>query len=394
MLTYKDILNNKVIKTEYQKIDNINPFPFNHGLQHIHNVCGIMDKLTKTLGITGEEKDALMIACTLHDVGQATGRDEHGLKARKIAQELFDEELKNNKYYGDILDAIEHHDEKCSTKFSLFTILVQFADKMDFTKRRLEPEYRKKFKYYIYEDLNDIDFIYNDKNFGINILANGIANVVSEFYAQSFTTKIINAVKVLAEKLKLKPIIEINDKEISLNNYIILHGSFGSPEGNWFPYLRKKITQKGFRVETPQMPVGVGIQNYQNWEKEFAKLQIDESTTIFAHSIAPVFVCKFLINNKIKVKRLVFVCGFNNYLGINDEYDNVNKSMYLDNLADIKKYCNDIICFYSDNDPYVKYEVEKDFADTIADKQIVIKKGGHLNSESGYTEFNELLEYI
>ena len=68
--------------------------------------------------------------------------------------------------------------------------------------------------------------------------------------------------------------------------------------------------------------------------------------------------------------------------------------MYFDNLEDIKKYANEIICFYSKNDPYLKYEVEKEFADTIATKQIVIDDGGHLNAESGYSEFKELLRYI
>ena len=38
-------------------------------------------------------------------------------------------------------------------------------------------------------------------------------------------------------------------------------------------------------------------------------------------------------------------------MGINEEYDNVNESMYLDNLEEVKKYCNDIICYYSKNDP-------------------------------------------
>ena len=68
--------------------------------------------------------------------------------------------------------------------------------------------------------------------------------------------------------------------------------------------------------------------------------------------------------------------------------------MYFDNLKDVRNYSDEIICFYSKNDPYVKYEVEKEFADTIATKQIVIDDGGHLNSESGYTEFAELLKYI
>lgn len=121
---------------------------------------------------------------------------------------------------------------------------------------------------------------------------------------------------------------------------------------------------------------------------------LNENTIIFAHSIAPIFICKFLVENKIKVKRLVFVCGFNNYLGINEEYDAVNESMYFDHLEDIKNYCEDIVCFYSDNDPYVKYEVEKEFADTITDQQIIVPSGGHLNTESGYDRFQELLKYL
>ena len=179
-----------------------------------------------------------------------------------------------------------------------------------------------------------------------------------------------------------------------MDNYIIIHGSFGSNDGNWFPWLKKELENRNYIVDVPQMPVGVGNQNYNNWEKELNKLPVNDNTTIIAHSIAPAFVCKYLIKNKKKVKKLIFVCGFNNYLGINEEYDNVNKSMYVDNLDEVKKYCDDIICYYSNNDPYVKYEVEKEFADTISDKQIVIDDGGHLNSESGYTEFKELIKHI
>ncbi|MBR5662430.1 MAG: alpha/beta hydrolase [Bacilli bacterium] len=183
-----------------------------------------------------------------------------------------------------------------------------------------------------------------------------------------------------------------------MNNYFIIHGSFGSPFVNWVPYLRREIENKGLEVYTPDFPTGVGYQNYENWDKLLKVYLnaglINENTTIFAHSIAPIFVCKFLINNKVSVKRLVFVCGFNNYLGIDEEYDAVNESMYVDNLTEVKKYCNDIICYYSDNDPYVKYDVEKEFADTISTEQHCISNGGHLNAESGYTEFAELLKYV
>lgn len=98
--------------------------------------------------------------------------------------------------------------------------------------------------------------------------------------------------------------------------------------------------------------------------------------------------------NNIRVNKLIFACGFNNYLGINEEYDAVNRTMYFDNLQNVKQLANEIICFYSDNDPYVKYEVEKEFADTIATEQICIPNVGHINSESGFDTFEDIVNYI
>ena len=68
--------------------------------------------------------------------------------------------------------------------------------------------------------------------------------------------------------------------------------------------------------------------------------------------------------------------------------------MYFTNLADVKNYCDDIVCFYSDNDPYVKYEVEKDFANKIATEQVLIPNAGHINSESGYDVFEDIVPYL
>ena len=183
-----------------------------------------------------------------------------------------------------------------------------------------------------------------------------------------------------------------------MGNYFIIHGSFGSPFGNWFSWLQDFISSDGKQVYVPQFPIGVGYQNYENWSK-LLKYYLDlglinENTTIIAHSIAPVFVSKFLVDNKVKVRKLIFVCGFNNYLGIDSDFDAVNEPMFIDNFDDVKKYCKDIVCYYSDNDPYVKYDVEKTFADKLTDKQYVIKNGGHINAETGYTKFEEILKEI
>lgn len=183
-----------------------------------------------------------------------------------------------------------------------------------------------------------------------------------------------------------------------MENYFIIHGSFSSPYSNWIGWLHDFIEEEGKQVYVPDFPIGVGYQNYKNWSKLLETYLdlglINENTTIIGHSIAPVFICKFLTEHKVKVKKLILVCGFNNYFGINEEYDAVNGSMYFDNLQDVKQYAEDIICFYSDNDPYVAYEAEKEFADTIATEQVFIPKAGHINSESGYDTLEDMVSYL
>ena len=69
-----------------------------------------------------------------------------------------------------------------------------------------------------------------------------------------------------------------------MENYFIIHGSFGSPFGNWFSWLQDFIATDGKQVYVPDFPIGVGYQNYENWSK-LLKYYLDlglinENTTI------------------------------------------------------------------------------------------------------------------
>lgn len=218
--------------------------------------------------------------------------------------------------------------------------------------------------------------------------------------AKDYTIKwrVMDTESMNKEEIKAENEIIIEEWRRMQNNYFIIHGSFGSPYNNWFKFVHDFIVDDKKEVYVPDFPVGVGYQNYENWSKLLHYYNdlglINETTTIIAHSIAPVFVSKFLIQNKMKVKKLIFVCGFNNYLGINEEYDAVNESMYIDNIEEVQKYVNDIICFYSDNDPYVKYEAEQDFVEKVATEKILLKGAGHINAEAGYDAFEEIVPYL
>lgn len=65
-----------------------------------------------------------------------------------------------------------------------------------------------------------------------------------------------------------------------------------------------------------------------------------------------------------------------------------------DDISKIKDLAKEIVCLYSDNDPYVPFEAIKDFADKTSTKQELIVNGGHLNNEVGYNTFEEVLKYL
>ncbi len=67
------------------------------------------------------------------------------------------------------------------------------------------------------------------------------------------------------------------------SNYILIHGSFGSPFSNWIPYLRKKIESKNLEVYTPDFPTGIKYQNYENWSNllmSYRKANIINENTV------------------------------------------------------------------------------------------------------------------
>lgn len=183
-----------------------------------------------------------------------------------------------------------------------------------------------------------------------------------------------------------------------MENYFIIHGSFSNPYQNWFRWLHSKLENEGKTVYCPDFPVGVGYQNYENWSKLLKVYLeaglINENTVFVGHSIAPIFITKFLLENNLKVKKCIFVCGFNDYFFDPNEYDRVNETMFTTDIERIHDLCSEIVCLYSDNDPYVNFKTEKDFADKVSNKQEIIPGGGHLNSEFGFTEFEPIIKYI
>ena len=196
--------------------------------------------------------------------------------------------------------------------------------------------------------------------------------------------------------------------------YLIFHGSFGSSEGNWIPWLKSKLEALGHKVINPQMPVEdyklmektgptfeCKNQSLTSWLEVFQKevlpqIDINQPLIIVAHSLAPVFVLHILEKYNLQLQQAVFAAPFLATDPSDWMFYNVNNSFFKPDFdfEKLSKLCGETIVFYGDNDPYVPVAMPIEFADKLNARKIVIPNGGHLNAEFGYTSFPELFEVL
>jgi predicted alpha/beta hydrolase family esterase len=112
--------------------------------------------------------------------------------------------------------------------------------------------------------------------------------------------------------------------------YLIMHGSYGSPEENWFRWLEGEIKKMGSEVILQQFPVDdwdvvakIGPDNIKDftpvqslavWEEYFVKNILpqikDESFIFIGHSSAPIFMLHMLQKYAFQLVGAVFVAPF------------------------------------------------------------------------------------
>lgn len=184
-------------------------------------------------------------------------------------------------------------------------------------------------------------------------------------------------------------------------NILILHGTLGKPGDNWFPWLAGELEKLGHRTLRPQLPTPEG-QTPENWVKVIAESVqklggAGDKLIIVAHSRSPLAVCQYLQTRTTLIRACFFIAGFAKrlpekiepYSRLNNPFDDLGADW-----IKVRKNCPKFICFAGDNDPYVPLDIARDFAIKLVAEFIVIKNGGHLNSDSGYTRFPQLLDNI
>ncbi|MBI3380265.1 alpha/beta hydrolase [Candidatus Gottesmanbacteria bacterium] len=196
--------------------------------------------------------------------------------------------------------------------------------------------------------------------------------------------------------------------------FIIFHGSYGTPDDNWYPQLKEKLESLGQKVIIPQLPkedwksitkLGSKVtpkkQNLKNWLSTFEKevlpqIKKTDKLCFIGHSISCIFILHVVDKLQLKLDSAIFVSPFMDSLHHKKywQFDHVNRTFYKTDFdfAKLRKLIPISYVLYSSNDPYVNLNHSTLFAKALDSSIIFVKKAGHMNSEVNMNAFPLVVE--
>jgi len=175
---------------------------------------------------------------------------------------------------------------------------------------------------------------------------------------------------------------------------IILHGTLGSPDGNWFAWLKDTLEAQGMRVWLPQLPQAAqpSLREWANFVRNHCPFVIGGETLVIGHSSGAILSLVLAQQSKVPIGGVVAVSVF---------HDNSLQWEPNNRLFDIRfdwrkmqRQAQKLLFIHSDDDPYVPLEQATYVATHCQAEIVVIPKQGHFNLEKSHTykAFPQLLE--
>lgn len=176
--------------------------------------------------------------------------------------------------------------------------------------------------------------------------------------------------------------------------FVIVHGSFGHPQENWFPWLAAELRRCGQRVLVPAFPTPKG-QHLTTWRAAFAEQvgPVDPRTILIGHSLGPALILRLLEEAPEPVLGTFLVSAFVGAVG-HPVFDPLNASFFEKPLEwdRIRANAGMVHVYHGENDPYIALERSRDLAHHLQAPLTIVPRGGHLNTLAGFAKFDKLLE--
>ncbi len=189
-----------------------------------------------------------------------------------------------------------------------------------------------------------------------------------------------------------------------MRNIFIFHGSYGSPEENWFPWLKKELEKLDNRVIVPQFPTpktqdsAYSGHRLQKWLRSFDKYRklLNDKTIIIAHSRGCVFTYHLMPTLKTPIDCLFLVAPWMIFRWYPKDWkktDSFHQKLF--NWNKIREKAKYIEIYQSTNDDTPVSE-GRQIARKLGAKLILVKNAGHFNvaSDEKFKKFPLFLENI
>lgn len=181
-----------------------------------------------------------------------------------------------------------------------------------------------------------------------------------------------------------------------MKNAIILHGTGGSPDSNWFQWLKAELGSKGLQVWLPALPNPnlPSLKANTDFLLAHCPFPINADTLVVGHSSGAILALILAQSNPVSLGGIVAVSVFHdNSLG----WEKNTKLFDVDfDWPAIKAKSGKLLFIHSDTDPYVPLDQAKYVADNCEAEIIVIPNEGHFNLEQSqeYKAFPKLMEIL
>ena len=181
---------------------------------------------------------------------------------------------------------------------------------------------------------------------------------------------------------------------------MILHGAYGRPDSNWFPWLAGRVQTAGHEALLPRFPTPQD-QSLEAWLDAYGR-QVDDAvphsrTVLVAHSLGVAFALRLAARagTADPYRGAFLAAGFWGALGLPD-YDPINAPFFAPLAWEaVRAGCGaGIACYASDDDPYVPLRFSREVAKRLGAPLRIIPGGKHLNAENGMTTFPEWAPHL
>lgn len=181
-----------------------------------------------------------------------------------------------------------------------------------------------------------------------------------------------------------------------MENAIILHGTLGSPDGNWFAWLKAQLETKELQVWLPELPHAEqpSLREWTEYIHANCPFAIDADTLIVGHSSGAILSLILAQQSSMTVGGVIAVSVFH------DNSLNWEPNSRLFDIdfewQKIHDNAKKLLFIHSDTDPYVPLDQAQYVADQCHGEMILIPGQGHFNLEQSaeYAKFPRLLEII